>query len=187
MWSYRIFILKIEVKKNKTNLLVLSYPHKSIIVYFSNGKFSIVNEDFIFTVCNPNWYLNELRCVFHCPAGTYGASDERHSVCVSCHYSCASCYGPAGNECTSCRQDSVLIESNCILTSIAWKMQATSWFYGMTIFFAINLSVITAAGIYLCVSWFRGKRIRRTYDYSQVEYSSNFNAQCDADDSASDS
>ncbi|XP_033212958.1 furin-like protease 1, isoforms 1/1-X/2 isoform X2 [Belonocnema kinseyi] len=138
-------------------------------------------------VCKPNWYLNELHCVFHCPAGTYAASDESHSVCVSCHYSCATCSGPTGNECTSCHQDSVRIESNCVLTSIAWKMQATSWFYRMTIFFVINLSVITAAAIYLCVSWFRRKLIFRTYDYGQVGYSSNVIAQCNADDSSSES
>ena len=131
--------------------------------------------------------MNENHCVFQCPPGTYGASDERHSVCASCHYSCARCSGPSGNECTSCREDSMLTESHCVLSSIAWKMQATRWFYGMTIFFAINLSAITAAGIYLCVSWFRRKRNPQNYDYSKVMYSSNGKTQNGAEDSASDS
>lgn len=138
-------------------------------------------------VCKENWFLTKGRCVLYCPAGTYGASDERYSVCAACHYSCARCSGPSGNQCTSCRADAILIEFHCVLSSISWKMQATRWFYWMTIFFVINLSTITAAGIYLCVFWFRRKHNPHTYDYSKVSYSQNAKAECGANDSASDS
>ncbi|XP_051170796.1 furin-like protease 1 [Leptopilina boulardi] len=147
----------------------------------------IMNSSHECIVCKENWFLTKGRCVLYCPAGTYGASDERYSVCAACHYSCARCSGPSGNQCTTCRADASLIEFHCVLSSISWKMQATRWFYWMTIFFIINLSTITAAGIYLCVFWFRRKHNPHTYDYSKVSYSQNAKAECGANDSASDS
>ncbi|XP_031774947.1 furin-like protease 1, isoforms 1/1-X/2 isoform X2 [Apis florea] len=132
--------------------------------------------------CKLNWYYHDGTCVYKCPRGTYGVSDESKAVCSSCHYTCLTCSGPSNTECTSCHEDaefsSSLDESVCILRDLSWTMQSTLWFYGMTILFSINVLLFVVIIVYVGVKWYL--RNRNSYRYSKVSSSSNGDAHKDS-------
>lgn len=131
-----------------------------------------------FSECKPNWYHHNGLCVLDCPAETYRVSDETKSVCTPCHYSCLACSGPSDTECTACHEDSQFFssfgDSQCVLRDLNWTMESTVWFYRMTILFAVNIIILTVAGIYTAVSWYSRKK--GAYTYSKVSYSGNGSA-----------
>ncbi|OAD56175.1 hypothetical protein WN48_03749, partial [Eufriesea mexicana] len=127
--------------------------------------------------CKQNWYYHGGVCVYDCPTGTYGVSDETKAVCSGCHYSCLTCSGSSNTECTSCHEDADLStnldESVCVLREYSWTMQSTLWFYRMTIFFGINVAVFVAMITYAAVKWYLRRRSSLMYRYSKVCYSIN--------------
>ncbi|XP_043598897.1 furin-like protease 1, isoforms 1/1-X/2 isoform X2 [Bombus pyrosoma] len=133
--------------------------------------------------CKLNWYYNNGICVYKCPTGTYGISDETKAVCSSCHYSCLTCSGSSNTECTSCHEDAELSmnlgESVCILRELSWTMHSTLWFYQMTILFSINIVVFTLIILYVAVKWYLRRRNSLMYGYSKVSYTSNGDAHKD--------
>ncbi|XP_076390922.1 furin-like protease kpc-1 isoform X1 [Megachile rotundata] len=133
--------------------------------------------------CKLNWYHHNDVCVYQCPPGTYGISDETKSVCSGCHYTCQTCSGPSNTECTSCHEDADFIanESQCVLSELSWMMQSTLWFYWMTILFVINLICFAILAIYKAVKWYLRKRSSMKFRYSKVAYSGNGDASKDID------
>lgn len=138
-----------------------------------------------FSECKPNWYYYNGICVYECPTGTHGVSDDTKAVCNDCHYTCLTCSGSSNTECTACHEDAELSssfnESVCVLRELSWTMQSTLWFYRMTILFSINLSVFVVAIIYMAVKWHLRKRDSLMYRYSKISYSTNGDAQKDID------
>jgi len=78
--------------------------------------------------CNDcrNFALNN-TCVKVCPFGTYGSlprdgaelgnqSNYKSRRCLGCHPACLTCYGSGPHQCSSCRQDKLLLtdQSECI-------------------------------------------------------------------------
>lgn len=124
-------------------------------------------------MCKPNWYHSNGNCLLQCPSGTYRVWDYDGSsaFCVVCHYSCLSCKGPSDEDCITCHVDSVLTWSNgrsqCVLDSLAWRMQSTVWFYRITVLFAVNLCLMIVVVIYLVLAWYIRKR-KSMYKYSKV-------------------
>ncbi|XP_060827742.1 furin-like protease 1, isoforms 1/1-X/2 isoform X1 [Bombus pascuorum] len=133
--------------------------------------------------CKLNWYYNNGICVYKCPTGTYGISDETKAVCSSCHYSCLTCSGSSNTECTSCHEDAELSmnlgETVCILRELSWTMHSTLWFYQMTILFSINIVLITLIILYVAVKWYLRRRNSLMYGYSKVSYTNNGDAHKD--------
>ncbi|XP_043793748.1 furin-like protease 1 isoform X1 [Apis laboriosa] len=132
--------------------------------------------------CKLNWYYYDGTCVYKCPRGTYGVSDESKAVCSNCHYSCLTCSGPSNTECTSCHEDaefsSSLDESVCILRDLSWTMHSTLWFYWMTILFSISVLLFIVIIVYVGVKWYL--KNRNSYRYSKVSSSSNGDAHKDS-------
>lgn len=134
-----------------------------------------------FSECKLNWYYYDGTCVYKCPRGTYGVSDESKAVCSNCHYSCLTCSGPSNTECTSCHEDaefsSSLDESVCILRDLSWTMHSTLWFYWMTILFSISVLLFIVIIVYVGVKWYL--KNRNSYRYSKVSSSNNGDAHKD--------
>ncbi|XP_016922804.2 furin-like protease 1 isoform X1 [Apis cerana] len=132
--------------------------------------------------CKLNWYYHDGICVYKCPRGTYGVSDESKAVCSSCHYSCLTCSGPSNTECTSCHEDaefsSSLDESVCIPRDLSWTMHSTLWFYWMTILFSTSVLLFIVIIVYVGVKWYL--KNRNSYRYSKVSSSSNGEAHKDS-------
>ncbi|XP_062845264.1 proprotein convertase subtilisin/kexin type 5 [Trichomycterus rosablanca] len=62
--------------------------------------------------CEADLFLSNGKCVQECPDGFYG--DEDTQECESCHADCRSCTGPGDDECVSCQEGLVLVDSECI-------------------------------------------------------------------------
>lgn len=164
--------------RTKTNQHSTRYP---TYTESKNGRLSKTLCNF--PECKLNWYYNNGICVYKCPTGTYGISDETKAVCSSCHYSCLTCSGSSNTECTSCHEDAELSmnlgESVCILRELSWTMHSTLWFYQMTILFSINIVVFTLIILYVAVKWYLRRRNSLMYGYSKVSYTSNGDANKD--------
>lgn len=149
-----------------------------------NGKWKGRELNYVcnFSECKLNWYYHDGICVYKCPRGTYGVSDESKAVCSSCHYSCLTCSGPSNTECTSCHEDaefsSSLDESVCIPRDLSWTMHSTLWFYWMTILFSTSVLLFIVIIVYVGVKWYL--KNRNSYRYSKVSSSSNGEAHKDS-------
>ncbi|XP_066585085.1 furin-like protease 1 isoform X3 [Prorops nasuta] len=124
--------------------------------------------------CLRNEYLHDGLCVSRCPEGTYALRDKKKGACATCHYSCYSCSGPVDTDCTSCHEDAELLStgigmSQCVSSSLTWKIQSSVWFYRLTILFVANS--ILLLGIAACLVYFcYFKKSGTSYAYSKVKY-----------------
>ncbi|XP_043516117.1 uncharacterized protein LOC122531901, partial [Frieseomelitta varia] len=131
--------------------------------------------------CKLDWYYHDGVCVYKCPSGTYGVSDESKAVCSDCHYSCLTCSGPSNTECVSCHGDAELStnlgEPVCVLRELSWTMRSTLWFYQMTVLFSINVVVFGLIILYMVAKWYlRRRSASEVYGYSKVSYTNDVNA-----------
>ncbi|KAK9307456.1 hypothetical protein QLX08_002254 [Tetragonisca angustula] len=131
--------------------------------------------------CKLDWYYHDGVCVYKCPSGTYGVSDESKAVCSDCHYSCLTCSGPSNTECVSCHEDAELStnlgEPVCVLRELSWTMRSTLWFYQMTVLFSVNVVVFGLIILYMVAKWYlRRRSTSEVYGYSKVSYTNDVNA-----------
>ncbi|KCV68164.1 serine/threonine protein kinase [Fonticula alba] len=62
-------------------------------------------------LCERGWLLASPACVDSCPAG----SSPQGGLCVTCHPTCDTCYGPGADQCTSCGSNHpLLVDGRCL-------------------------------------------------------------------------
>ncbi|XP_042325028.1 extracellular matrix organizing protein FRAS1 [Sceloporus undulatus] len=72
---------------------------------------SACHNGFVCTSCQDSLQLKDGQCVASCGEGFF----QGLSQCVACHESCATCWGPAADNCYSCKDLSyVLLEGLCV-------------------------------------------------------------------------
>ncbi|XP_024940569.1 furin-like protease 1 isoform X2 [Cephus cinctus] len=137
--------------------------------------------------CNSGWYIYQGNCSRRCPVGSYATFTETNTECASCHYSCASCIGPANDQCTSCHEDASFLSetstvSQCVLTTIARRVRTTSWYYWMCILLVVNLVIFTSVVMYRCVLVIQKRRqVSKFYSYTKVAFSPSDDTTKDSD------
>ncbi|XP_031762998.2 furin-like protease 1 isoform X4 [Galleria mellonella] len=101
------------------------------------------------------------------------------SVCLPCHYTCATCSGPHENQCTSCSEDAqiynltdVELKVYCYPNTIVPQLNNANWHYRLNVALSIVLFIISFISLYTLIAC-----ILRKYGYycCGSYYNSNIN------------
>ncbi|XP_059060632.1 furin-like protease 1 isoform X2 [Achroia grisella] len=106
--------------------------------------------------------------------------DTFPSVCLPCHYTCATCSGPHENQCTSCSEDAqiynltdVELKVYCYPNTIVPQLYSANWHYRLNITLSIVLFIISFISLYFLIAC-----ILRKYGCGS-HYNSNINVAYD--------
>ena len=87
-------------------------------------------------------------------------------VCLPCHYTCATCAGPSGSQCSSCLDDAQLFNQSdvepkfyCYPKTVLPQINNANWHYKMNMVLVIALVIVIIISLYIIVCVLKRKGI----------------------------
>ncbi|XP_023239624.1 furin-like protease 1 [Centruroides sculpturatus] len=102
--------------------------------------------------CKKEEFILHEQCVTVCPTGyTNITIDQDRALCVVCHYTCFSCFGPNDYQCLSCHGDSVLTDDQyCLPKVLSDRLSVIGkWYVAVTVVFVFLSIMIVSAFVYV--------------------------------------